>query len=313
MPDSRWKLISIRTLCGEGDPLAPRSTLTRKLFLSTPSARRATAEAGKMVVGANHFYPRPPRGGRQWGLDLRYFYCGISIHALREEGDTRAILTPTPGTDFYPRPPRGGRLHGDAESQSGMDISIHALREEGDPQPTTVGIACLNFYPRPPRGGRLQLTNGKRAAIPISIHALREEGDVSVPVRYSSFLNFYPRPPRGGRRLCASEIQFFFEFLSTPSAGRATLSCGGVISAGEISIHALREEGDLSGGAYTTHRLNFYPRPPRGGRRGRSNKPQKNNDFYPRPPRGGRRLCPRPCVVLAHISIHALREEGDML
>ena len=34
-----------------------------------------------------------------------------------------------------------------------------------------------------------------------------------------------------------------------------------------ISIHALREEGDLSGGAYTTHRLNFYPRPPRGGRR----------------------------------------------
>ena len=45
VPDSRWKLVSIRTLCGEGDPLAPRSTLTRKLFLSTPSARRATVPA----------------------------------------------------------------------------------------------------------------------------------------------------------------------------------------------------------------------------------------------------------------------------
>ena len=33
----------------------------------------------------------------------------ISIHALREEGDTRAGSRDAPSMHFYPRPPRGGR------------------------------------------------------------------------------------------------------------------------------------------------------------------------------------------------------------
>ena len=35
--------------------------------------------------------------------------------------------------------------------------------------------------------------------------------------------------------------------------------------------------------------------------------------FYPRPPRGGRRCAPVLSRELAHISIHALREEGDQV
>ena len=34
-------------------------------------------------------------------------------------------------------------------------------------------------------------------------------------------------------------------------------------------------------------------------------------DFYPRPPRGGRRCTGMVKTVLSEISIHALREEGD--
>ena len=34
------------------------------------------------------------------------------------------------------------------------------------------------------------------------------------------------------------------QFLSTPSARRATRDGGGVVALGVISIHALREEGD---------------------------------------------------------------------
>ena len=34
-------------------------------------------------------------------------------------------------------------------------------------------------------------------------------------------------------------------------------------------------------------------------------------DFYPRPPRGGRRTPPDGCQLAVPISIHALREEGD--
>ena len=33
-----------------------------------------------------------------------------------------------------------------------------------------------------------------------------------------------------------------------------------------ISIHALREEGDLGGKEMNTNVYDFYPRPPRGGR-----------------------------------------------
>ena len=58
----------------------------------------------------------------------------------------------------------------------------------------------------------------------------------------------------------------------------------------QISIHALREEGDLPGG-WT---------------RGRS------SNFYPRPPRGGRLLGVVDTATMVKISIHALREEGDL-
>ena len=60
----------------------------RVLFLSTPSARRATSHHGRRRAGGE-----------------------ISIHALREEGDSSARSFPGWRSDFYPRPPRGGRPH----------------------------------------------------------------------------------------------------------------------------------------------------------------------------------------------------------
>ena len=56
-------------------------------------------------------------------------------------------------------------------------------------------------------------------------------------------------------------------FLSTPSARRATKRVCGVLHRRRISIHALREEGDPYHARRATARGNFYPRPPRGGRR----------------------------------------------
>ena len=61
-----------------------------------------------------------------------------------------------------------------------------------------------------------------------------------------------------------------------------------------------------------TFNSNFYPRPPRGGRRrGCGGLPLLCN-FYPRPPRGGRPLNIGESPSVANISIHALREEGDL-
>ena len=55
------------------------------------------------------FYPRPPRGGRHpLGCFSTHLFA-ISIHALREEGDSTSGVWYSPLDNFYPRPPRGGR------------------------------------------------------------------------------------------------------------------------------------------------------------------------------------------------------------
>ena len=79
-------------------------------------------------------------------------------------------------------------------------------------------------------------------------------------------------------------------FQSTPSVGRATIVKRETARAEEISIHALRGEGDTG-----------YRARERGGK-----------DFNPRPPWGGRRYRQRIAVLLSVISIHALRGEGDL-
>ena len=175
----RLQKISIHALREEGDFWALSTSAPRSVFLSTPSARRATPAQGAGGRHRPYFYPRPPRGGRlgqrhTCGVDG----LGISIHALREEGDQVV---------------RVGNVRR-------AEISIHALREEGDDRQGKDDPDDGNFYPRPPRGGRPVQADSLRHPGAISIHALREEGDVGLGVR----------PPR-------------------------------II----ISIHALREEGDM--------------------------------------------------------------------
>ena len=101
----------------------------------------------------------------------------------------------------------------------------------------------------------------------MSIHALREEGDLPLLLVWLRRWNFYPRPPRGGRLLLIVFISLAILFLSTPSARRATALYVDQSLLSEISIHALREEGDLNAARLLPVLLpDFYPRPPRGGR-----------------------------------------------
>ena len=95
----------------------------------------------------------------------------------------------------------------------------------------------------------------------ISIHALREEGDMGMRVVF-----------RGRAK-----------FLSTPSARRATLQQLGAVAAEEISIHALREEGDMLCRSANSATLNFYPRPPRGGRLGKADLNVGEGEFLSTP------------------------------
>ena len=81
-------------------------------------------------------------------------HLAISIHALREEGDTICTEEGIISAKFLSTPSarRATGLHGTASDADA--ISIHALREEGDVGKTRLERIKANFYPRPPRGGR---------------------------------------------------------------------------------------------------------------------------------------------------------------
>ena len=79
--------ISIHALREEGDVTGNGQEGELLIFLSTPSARRATLARRAEKISARNFYPRPPRGGRLPTLSQEWMKEGISIHALREEGD----------------------------------------------------------------------------------------------------------------------------------------------------------------------------------------------------------------------------------
>ena len=171
-------------------------------------------------------------------------------------------------------------------------ISTHALREEGDVLLDKLRHHNGYFYPRPPRGGR-------RGVLPRLTFGLGQ---------------FLPTPSarRATAAVAVMDVAVCPIFLPTPSARRATaVPIEDVDKYGAISTHALREEGDSVGtqnnkqAAISTHALreegdkiqsnslpncrNFYPRPPRGGRRdGNHCIMGRRMDFYPRPPRGGR-------------------------
>ena len=145
---------------------------------------------------------------------------------------------------FYPRPPRGGRRHWLLRIWQQPSISIHALREEGDLKRFSSAPAHCHFYPRPPRGGRrLEKALGTLCRN-ISIHALREEGD--------------PEPTGLPLHLVISIHALREEGDAVPAK---------IPPQGGISIHALREEGDSPFPQDARPSENFYPRPPRGGRR----------------------------------------------
>ena len=174
------------------------------------------------------FYPRPPRGGRPRIPCDPVPRERISIHALREEGDTG------------PRCRRAAEL-----------ISIHALREEGD-LGNTAALSVTTIFLSTPSARRatinqlrqafqiqfLSTPSARRAttAFPasstitkISIHALREEGDAFTIVSSKTQQYFYPRPPRGGRRVTVQlEIWHTYFYPRPPRGGRLPLAQTGL-------------------------------------------------------------------------------------
>ena len=77
------------------------------LFLSTPSAGRATCRFWCRRLPTCHFYPRPPWGGRRYYIQIDHGGGLISIHALRGEGDCDVSYKDYPDIIFLSTPSVG--------------------------------------------------------------------------------------------------------------------------------------------------------------------------------------------------------------
>ena len=167
---------------------------------------------------------------------------------------------------FYPRPPRGGRLQSFSTPRPLLSfLPTPSARRATSSCKSSLSVHSY-FYPRPPRGGRL-----------------RRAGLARPPA------DFYPRPPRGGRPRRLPPTARSSPFLPTPSARRATQPP----TAPGISVEFLPTPSARRATSPTARAkpswINFYPRPPRGGRPGGLVLGGNyDSDFYPRPPRGGR-------------------------
>ena len=192
---------------------------------------------------------------------------------------------------FNPRPPWGGRQQGRYKSRDKRRISIHALRGEGD-RVKQCEIQDWKEFQSTPSVGRATIT---------------------VRTAAQKWKNFNPRPPWGGRPQSEYLATANKIFQSTPSVGRATLlPCAMVIAVLDISIHALRGEGDQGFRAvWCSGWEHFNPRPPWGGRRRQKLGGSRMTVISIHALRGEGDPSMLCSVCLSDISIHALRGEGD--
>ena len=133
-PWRKHHIISIHALREEGDAPSGRNTPDIPNFYPRPPRGGRPLRFAVTAKRQKDFYPRPPRGGRPFPHGTKLTASQISIHALREEGDSCLFIAWIVSSDFYPRPPRGGRPVSVGKADTTKAISIHALREEGDPR-----------------------------------------------------------------------------------------------------------------------------------------------------------------------------------
>ncbi len=215
------------------------------------------------------FLSTSPARGTTGSLEALANYMLKFLSTSPARGTTgRTLWLNCASSYFYPRPPRGGRRLGEGFDLLVIDISIHVPREGDDRLPLVFRKARTDFYPRPPRGGR-------------RYWAVK-------PTRQS---HFYPRPPRGGRRVHAKSAD-------SPST---------------ISIHVPREGDDSPRQKRPARRRRFLSTSPARGTTALFwNLIFSERNFYPRPPRGGRRRIRRFLFPVFHISIHVPREGDDL-
>ena len=191
--------ISIHALLAESDISVFWTALSRPLFLSTLSLRRATVSVWCFCGGAFGFLSTlslrratadAPQDGPQLGF--------LSTLSLRRATNLKNTASRCRGY-FYPRSPCGER-----RLSYFYIIKITQFL-------STLSLRRATIPDREPAAGYL-----------ISIHALLAESDPTRWAPTCRISNFYPRSPCGERRITIITTCTAWKFLSTLSLRRAT-------------------------------------------------------------------------------------------
>ena len=195
---------------------------------------------------------------------------------------------------------------------------IHAPRKGSDSSKSDRRKSPRYFYPRSPQGERQGCACAKIKAYKFLSTFPARGATSSITEMVPSSLSFLPTLPARGATTRSTVSGFCIAFLSTLPARGATYKFRTYPNKFQISIHAPREGSDGESYLPTKHGTNFYPRSPRGERRGAAYGPafydlflstlpargatpppmrtwRPPSNFYPRSPRGERRgdQCPR--------------------
>ncbi len=194
--------ISIHALRVEGDIFFAAVISYSGKFLSTPSGWRATRREWERLRTRRYFYPRPPGGGRRVESGSAFAHVGISIHALRVEGDV--ILRHNRDKPFpFLSTPSGWRATIMQKLCDRMGVQFLSTPSGWRATRTLYWLAILSIFLSTPSGWRA-------TADRLTISAARYEF-LSTPSGWRATLankprfrckdcDFYPRPPGGGRR-----------------------------------------------------------------------------------------------------------------
>ena len=125
--------------------------------------------------------------------------------------------------------------------------------------------------------------------------------------------DFYPRPPRGGRRLYRHSQADVVNFYPRPPQGGRPLQFPLVRTDDVISIHALREEGDLKGQKKVVGRYLFLSTPSARRATDATTTGSNTGTFLSTPSARRATYVKVWNEWFRDISIHALREEGDVI
>ena len=258
-------------------------------FLSTPSGWRATDFIQGIFTG-NWISIHALRVEGDWiSSQIAMLQLRISIHALRVEGDAASARIKKEPSDFYPRPPGGGRQLEDRRK--------HLVDRFLSTPSGWRATQAASFRPCPPVF--LSTPSGWRATRSKKHNLCASTTFLSTPSGWRATLydytdpatgkHFYPRPPGGGRLISSIFPRRSANISIHALRVEGDSSCHKSTAQDNISIHALRVEGDV--GIFVCAAVTgAFLSTPSGWRATTRhyNVAGSYNDFYPRPPGGGR-------------------------